>query len=1301
MMVHGGVFRNYYSRTSVTHIIASNLPDSKIKDLKDKKVVKPQWITDSIKAEKLLPYQSYVLYSGHSTKQRGLNFTFSDNGDHTSTNSSGISTRSRSSVSRESSVASARLSAVSTQSSRLRLNKNDKVEMETGAMQPWVNSPKVSGQSTGRLSLKRNSDNKKYYGSEVASDTKESDSSSRPDRIPTDGEHSGDEDKPVTRSDRLTSDKFVIGAESDGKDKGDVEVAMDETVDSTVEGIHLDVRCHGRLEKPNNAVNMNIDIHQNEQTSNPGCFQSVQASNTRSVEPNSARIRNRDASVSEENVTHQFPPSDKATTHRNLPMSESSNTATANQSSVSSRTEMSTKKSLTSATVKSHNSSYGSRSAKDPNFLTEFYANSRLHYLSTWGAECRQYVNKLQSEGLGLFPGRENLKRFVEEKRPSRVVDPDELNDGPRCWTVPRTIMHIDMDCFFVSVGLQKRPELKGKAVAVTHSKGKGELSGKTRKVDMEKERDLWMKKKFERRKKGTQSSVTLNNSDADDDFDDEESGDIEAESAADISDKMMSSKEVATAGNEVYSMAEIASCSYEARKAGVRNGMFVGNALKLCPDLVTIPYDFEAYKATSQHLYNTIASYTHDIEAVSCDELFVDCTELLSTTGATPLEFAAFVRDEIEEKTGCTASAGLGSNILLTRLATRVAKPNGQYHLQAGEEQIFIAKQIVRDLPGVGWSTSQRLEAMKVKTCADLQALSMSALQQEFGPKTGASLYKYCRGQDDRPIKMEKERKSVSAEVNYGIRFKENKDMSTFIDGLSKEVEKRLDAICVKGRTITLKLKVRSKGAPVETSKFMGHGVVDNFSKSVTLPVATNNPNIIAAECMSLFRALKAPVTDLRGIGIQVQRLEPISKKSEKQARQNILNFLAPKSKTTSPSAASNSSFTAPSSSTSKLVPSASDEVKTNTVPSDSHIGGAADNVEAERNRKELAVSSLPPLPSMSPVMQGPSRSSLATPERSLSASPTCYFPSPSQIDPAVLRELPPDIQAQITSEMKAYKRKKESTKQTAGGSQEAGCSHWESDPTVPMDDEPASREISSSPIVELPSFSQVDQSCFNALPGDIQAELVGAYAAEKNKATHVVTRQKQDSIVQDINKTRPVQLVWKHGAEKSPSKSPKKKSPQKKSPSPKKGSPKFKVPRGRAVSKRQAKRLDFTENDSEDQDVAEIRPTPIDKNKEVVKEEVNLCGAVRLSEVKVIVKEWIQSCEDPEFEDIERFNHYLQNLAKDKNLERVDLLLKFLKRTLGKVSSPGWTRALHDIHNDIQVCVKDIYGCELRIEL
>ncbi len=83
-----------------------------------------------------------------------------------------------------------------------------------------------------------------------------------------------------------------------------------------------------------------------------------------------------------------------------------------------------------------------------------------------------------------------------------------------------------------------------------------------------------------------------------------------------------------------------------------------------------------------------------------------------------------------------------------------------------------FPGSQKVKDLPGVGWSLGHKLQTLGVETCADLQKFSSQALQREFGPKTGLQLYQYCRGIDDRTLKTERERKSVSAEINYGIRF-------------------------------------------------------------------------------------------------------------------------------------------------------------------------------------------------------------------------------------------------------------------------------------------------------------------------------------------------------------------------------------------------------------------------------------------------------------------------------------------------------------------------------------------------
>lgn len=110
-------------------------------------------------------------------------------------------------------------------------------------------------------------------------------------------------------------------------------------------------------------------------------------------------------------------------------------------------------------------------------------------------------------------------------------------------------------------------------------------------------------------------------------------------------------------------SLSEIASCSYEARSKGLRNGMFVGQAIKLCPELKTIPYDFEGYKEVAFALYDTVAQYTLNIEAVSCDEMFIDLTDVLENLKISPMTFVKYIREEVRQKTGCPCSAGVGAN--------------------------------------------------------------------------------------------------------------------------------------------------------------------------------------------------------------------------------------------------------------------------------------------------------------------------------------------------------------------------------------------------------------------------------------------------------------------------------------------------------------------------------------------------------------------------------------------------------------------------------------------------------------
>lgn len=418
---------------------------------------------------------------------------------------------------------------------------------------------------------------------------------------------------------------------------------------------------------------------------------------------------------------------------------------------------------------------------KNSEFLSEFYNNSRLHLISTMGTMFKDYINELRSNSDKKFPGLENLlnrdtslARFsYDPDSEDELIDVERLS-FPEQEKFEKIIMHIDMDCFFVSVGLRNHPELRGLPVAVAHAKGNKK---------------------------------------------DEEHG----------------------------SMSEIASCSYEARKAGVKNGMFLGQALKLCPNLKTMSYDFEGYKEVAYVLYDTVASYTLDIEAVSCDEMYADCTDILNAAKLSPLEFAKIIRKEIRNKTDCPVSTGFGTNKLQARLSTKKAKPDGQSFLTGENFQNFLGELSVRELPGVGYSTTSKLREMNIKTCSELEEVSLSDLQQEFGKKTGEQLYKMCRGIDDSKLNFEHVRKTVSAEVNYGIRFENRAEAKEFLEKLSLEVSTRLKKANVRGRCVTLKVMLRAKDAAKETKKFMGHGVCDSHNKSKNLIAATDDPVTIA----------------------------------------------------------------------------------------------------------------------------------------------------------------------------------------------------------------------------------------------------------------------------------------------------------------------------------------------------------------------------------------------------------------------------------------------------------------------
>lgn len=130
-----------------------------------------------------------------------------------------------------------------------------------------------------------------------------------------------------------------------------------------------------------------------------------------------------------------------------------------------------------------------------------------------------------------------------------------------------------------------------------------------------------------------------------------------------------------------------------------------------------------------SYTLYNTVSTYTLDIEAVSCDELYADVTSVLRRARISPEQFATHLRQVIASKTQCSASIGMGPNMLMARLSTKKAKPNGLFYIPKAQMVDFMKEHQVDDLPGVGKSIAHRLHAMAIQTCAEMQQVTITII--------------------------------------------------------------------------------------------------------------------------------------------------------------------------------------------------------------------------------------------------------------------------------------------------------------------------------------------------------------------------------------------------------------------------------------------------------------------------------------------------------------------------------------------------------------------------------------------
>lgn len=249
-----------------------------------------------------------------------------------------------------------------------------------------------------------------------------------------------------------------------------------------------------------------------------------------------------------------------------------------------------------------------------------------------------------------------------------------------------------------------------------------------------------------------------------------------------------------------------VAAASYQARAFGIHSAMPAGRALRLCPDLIFVRPDFGRYKAASEQIFEIFRSWTPHVEGLSLDEAFLDVTENLRGVPS-GTQVARLLRAEIFEATGLTASAGVAPVKFVAKIASDYRKPDGLTVVRPEQVLDFIHPLPVEKLWGVGPATAKRLHAVGLRTIADVYARPEHELVEALGSQ-GRWLATLSRGQDPRPVRSRRGRKSISAERTFAQDSLELGALQEILAEQSQRIAESLKSQGWVARTVVLKLR-------------------------------------------------------------------------------------------------------------------------------------------------------------------------------------------------------------------------------------------------------------------------------------------------------------------------------------------------------------------------------------------------------------------------------------------------------------------------------------------------------------
>lgn len=300
-----------------------------------------------------------------------------------------------------------------------------------------------------------------------------------------------------------------------------------------------------------------------------------------------------------------------------------------------------------------------------------------------------------------------------------------------------------------------------------------------------------------------------------------------------------------------------VASCSYAARKYGVRSAMPMAMALRLCPQAVVTPPQHGVYSRYSRRVMAVLVEFAPVIEQMSIDEAFLDvsgCEHLHGSAEA----MARRIQERIADDIGLPCSLGVAANKTVAKIATESGKPRGLVVVPAGAEAEFLAPFNVEAIPGVGKKTAERLRYMGIRAVRDLARAPLVRLREEFGVH-GDGLYRLARGIDDSPVVSEHETKSISQERTFASDTTDAAQIQRCLLACAQRVASELRGQELMARTVTLKLR------------FEGY---ETISRGLTLSLASDVDDVLFNAGLALLQRAWSGRRKIRLVGLRASNL-------------------------------------------------------------------------------------------------------------------------------------------------------------------------------------------------------------------------------------------------------------------------------------------------------------------------------------------------------------------------------------------------------------------------------------------